>query len=568
MTGKTTIRILTGAAACAGLLTGCASDEPTLNRADISGATLMATIGGSEAYVEPGTRASTAVINDLWSYVRFNSITDTIGFYSVQGNLRAPDGNGPFTNEPMVYMGSTYEGNGNTDDKWYGLFKGIDMDYELGLIMGEGAKTFVYFPYAVGMDSKGLMLRRRASDGRIRCVDALSIKAITVNNNTLMTGKFVHGFAELMILRGTGFDKPPKGCEEIKVVLNKGYSHVTVVDNPHLSETHPDWKVLMPIYNADCGMTEEECREWVAWRGADYKATETSDPRPAYYVIVPTALSGSRSTVDYIELYDNLGTLHRITSFYLYTQNDKRVDVSARYPLEIMMDNLVPTVYPYRILPWDDVTSVTDERNCGIEQPTDFSDFIMAYNHYIETNRADEGKLAQYGDRWETDGKVGWHFYINNDIDMTKIPESSYRIPLLCDTIDGLRNTLSGLRIESTAGTSGFVGTLQEGGCIRNLNVEGLYVTNTTDTPAGGLVEEMTGGLIANCGVDGYVYSPNSSVGMAAAKMTGGTIVSSNFSGLLVGKTTYNRLFGEQPSPEAVWASGNGYSGIIFTQGD
>lgn len=539
----------------AAVLTGCTADDPVSTpkaplafRADISDP------GGI-----PPTRATIATNSDDWSYVRFNSTTDTIGFYSIQGNLDAEGGNGPFINEPMVYTGTE----GPVSNKWYGLFSGINMDYDVGLIQGQNSKTFVYFPYATGMEEKGLKLRREAADGSIRCVDALSVSKINENTNAVMGGTFVHNFAEIMITRGEGFDSPPDGKEGIKVVLNKGYSHVKVVDNPYFSTSHPNWKILLPVYNDDCGMTEQECREWTAWRGADYQATAGSEPIPAYYVIVPTAISSGRSTVDYIEICDNLGNWHKITSFYLYTENDKRVDVSARYPLEIMMEDLVPTVYPFTIQPWDDVTNVTDQRNSGISSVSDFSDFIMQYNRYIESGRTVEGDLSRYGDRWDTDGTVGWHFYLNGDIDMSEIPEANYRIPQLCDTIDGLRNAITNLKIKDN---SGFIGQLQEGGCLRNLDIRGLSVTNSSDSPTGGLVTSIFGGLITNCNVDGYVNTPGVA-GMAAAEMSGGIISSCSFSGLLVGKSTFNRLFGTEPTG-GTWQTGNSFSGIIFTQSD
>ena len=557
----------------AAALYSCVSDEPSAgNHLTGPGATFEATIDPVGQIPAGQTRALTAVGADKWSYLRFDSPTDTIGFFSAYGNLNAEGGNGPFTNEPMVWTRSV---EGSTDSRWRGIFSGVNMNYDAGLIQTDNNKTFVYFPYAVGADTKGLRLRRKvASDNSERCVDALYIMHIADNNDVVMSGSFTHGFSELMITRGEGFDKPPVGSERITIVLNKGFSHVKVMDYP--DNNHPDyWKVLMPVYDPDYesegGLTEEQCRRWDAWRGEDYKPNELSDYKPAYYCILPTSLSNYRSVVDYIEICDNLGQWHKITSFYLYTSSNKQLQPGQRYDLNVVMEGLVPTIYPYGIHPWDDFTNVTDERGSGVNDPSQFFEFISTYNSYIRSDGSRdpqyEEALKKYGDKYVTDGVTGWHFYINNSFDISTVQgpgqNFNYKINNLCDTIDGLRNTLSNIRITDD---SGFIGQLSEGGCVKNLDVAGLNVTNSyaSDQVTGGLVNIMTGGTITSCNIDGNINSPGL-VGMAVGQMTGGTITGCSFSGLLVGGGTYLNLFGKEPTVSSTWQTGNNSSGLIFT---
>lgn len=545
------------------VLACCSGEEPMSGIVPTRGEGILV------ANIDPGasveTRSIRAASDDQWSYVRFNSITDTIGFYSAKGNLSGEGGNGPFTNEPMVWERST--GSGDVDSRWRGIFRGVNMNYDVGLIQTENNNTFVYFPYNENADASkgGMELRRKGPDGSERCVDALYILHIADNQDAVMSGSFIHGFSELMITRGYGFDNPPAGKEDIYVVLDKGYSHVQVADYGY--DNHDYWKVLLPVYKEGYKMTQEQCRRWKAWEGDSYKANELSDPVPAYYCIVPTSLSNYRSVVDYIEICDNNGTWHKITSFYLYLQNDKRVQPSQRYLLEIVLEGLVPTVYPYGILPWENVTNITEQRNAGISNPSEFAEFVTTYNSYIKDdgtrNDRYEEEMKKYGDMYVTDGKKGFHFYINNNLDIGTLESIgvNYRINNLCDTIDGLRNTLSNIKLKDT---SGFIGNMRDGSCLMNVNVTGLTIDNpSSELNTGGLVDILDDGLITGCNIDGYINT-RGKVGMAAAEMRGGTITGCSFTGLLVGSDTYNRMFAVPPLVDT-WKSNNN-NGVIFTE--
>lgn len=546
------------------MLVGCAGEYPDGLMSSVGDGIFQIEVGISE-HEDPNaadTRAMIAQGDDKWSYVRFDSKKDTIGFFSTQGNM-ADGVSQPFLNEPMVWTQST--GSGEDMTRWRGIFSGVDMDYDLGYIQQEGTKTYVYFPYAVGAMETGLCLRRTADDGSRRCVDALQIQSFIKSDNPTMSGTFQHAFAEIMFVRGNGFDKPLPGLDGITVVMSEGYSHAKIIEYPYTN--HPDWwMVFQPVYVEGYEISQEDCRRWDAWKGEPYKENEFSEPQDAYYCILPTGLSTLNTGVEYIEVYDNMGELHKITSFYLRGEGNKSLNPSHKYKMNIVMEGLVPTIYPYGIEPWEDPENITDERNSGINNPTDLQDFIRIYNSYINPdgsrNSDFESQLEKFGNKYTTDGVVGWHFYLNNSFDMNNLPvDYNYRIMNLCDTIDGMRNTLANVTINDN---SGFIGNLLDRGCIMNLNLSGLMVNNNSAQYSGGLVNEIKGGLIQSCTIDGQVKS-SGRVGMAAALMSGGIIRNSTFRGLLIGSgSSTDHLIAKEPDGGTV-ESNNNSSGIFFT---
>lgn len=504
---------------------------------------LAVTIAGGD---DAGTRVARSSV-DGWSYTRFSSETDVIGFYSLYGNLDGEDGNGPFTNEPMEYAGGQLTPNRPDEDRyWQGVFRPINMNYDLALIKNDVASTFVYFPYCEDMEEDGMELRIYDEEKKIyRCVDALAISKIKDDGNgEMMDGSFNHTFAEIVIIRGYGFDEPKEGLDGIKVVTTLPYSHAKVVDNEN--KNHDDWKILKPVYNESYDkLTMQECREWVAWDGADY-VDDNNIRHPAKYVIIPTAISNDRSTVNYVEIYDNTGTCHKVTTFGLMTDTDKRVSPNDRYYLTVKLEGLVPAIYPFAITAWEEPERYTEQRARGINTAEEFVDFVMAYNRYNGGGReqTDEEGLKNFGDRYEVNGDVGWHFHINNDLDFSRLEVvGDLNIVNLCDTLDGRTKTLSGIKTKKA-----FITEMQTKGCIRNLNISGLNVTSTS-APAGGLIDRMTGGLVTGCEVDGYL-SASGAAGLAVGWFSAGTISNCYFSGLVMGTSSYERegLVGEAPN--------------------
>ena len=478
---------------------------------------LVATIAGSGTV---GTRAAISP-TDRWSYTKFDSRNDVIGFYSLYGNLDGVDGNGPFANARMVYERETSNRS---------VFGPAGMNYDVALINQDVTKTFVYFPYSDRMEDEGMELRTMV-DGVYRCVDALAMSKISISDGGIMSGAFDHTFSEVVILRGYGFDEPREGQDEIKVVTTLPYSHAKVVDNGN--SNHDDWKILKPVYNPEyTTLSEQQCREWVAWDGEPYE--DASGKRyPAKYAIIPTAISGDRSTVNYVELYDNYGTLHKVTTFGLMSETDKRVSPRERYWLTVRLEGLVPTIYPFAITPWAEETHYTEQRATGINDPDEFMTFVLAYNTYNEKGRSEEWEeaLKTFGDRYVKGDDVRWHFHINGDIGSLDV--ENINIATLCDTLDGRTNTIDKLKSNKA-----FITELQSGGCIRNLTVTGLnVVANASDEIVGGLVQTMEGGLITGCRVDGYVNATGAA-GLAVGQFSAGTISNCSFSGLVVASSS------------------------------
>lgn len=531
--------------------TSCESDsEPVFEGRSTTSvfATLPGTFIGS-------TRGGTDP-QDGWSTMSFNSVKDTIGLYSNHGNNKVNNGEGGFVNAPLIYTRSVGE-----------AFQFDNLDLDMDRSKFEYDKTSLYYPYAIGMEEKGLNLRKTAGDGSRRCVDFLEMGSLNqqkLQKEQQLSGNFSHIFSEIIITRGEGFDNPTDPT--IKVVLNKGYSHVKLIDNTtNFNKT--TWKVPQLVYNPECGMTENDCREWEAWHGQPIHP-DGSEVKDAWYVIVPNMMGSQANTsnytlIDYIEIYDNAGELHKITSFTFYN-GTKQVQPEWRYPIEIKMEGLVPQVYPYKILPWGEDTDITDERTTGIKTSSEFYQFVTDYNAYKASGN--EGNLSSFGDKIiAADGSVTWQFYILNNIDLSGIKD--LRISTLTDEIDGLGNTISNLQLDNS-----LIGEITGTGSLKDLNIEGLSVINTEkNVRLGALTNRLSAdGSIINCKVDASVYG-ESFVGIMAGTMTGGMVENCTFTGLLIGNGTatgtYRYLIAETPDLELDIKDTN-YAGIIYTKKD
>ena len=544
------IRIFVGLTLTAAL-TACSerplSDTPHHGGQDVI---LAATIAGSES----ATRAVTSNVDANSTHTRFDKY-DAIGFYSGSGNV-ANGGDEPFVNAKLVCDGTE---SGSTDNRWRGLFKPVDMEYDIGLIKNNVAQTFAYYPYTENMETEGMELRQLI-DGVYRCIDALTMSTnISVTDAAMLSGSFNHAFSEVVILRGYGFDDPPLGDDGIKkdgikVVTTLPYSHAKVVINEN--DNHKDWKILKPVFDEERYESEaQKYREWEAWDGEPY-IDDSGKEFPAKYVIIPTAISGDRSTVNYVELYDNFGTLHKVTSFGLMNEGDKRVSPNERYYLTIKLEGLQPTIYPFAITPWAEEERYTEQRATGINTPTGFEEFVREYNRYNERGRNSaevEEILKKYGDKHEDNGVVSWHFYINNDLDFSSSSVDNLRITTLRDIIDGRTRTIKGIKSDKA-----FINEMSKGAEIRNLKITGLNITSQSADFAGGLIHEMNGGLITGCNVDGDLKA-QSAAGLAVGHFTAGTIKDCSFSGLVVGaSSSYENgyfgkgLIGVGPGPDEV----------------
>ena len=209
------------------------------------------------------------------------------------------------------------------------------------------------------------------------------------------------------------------------------------------------------------------------------------------------------------------------------------------------MQELVPTVNPYPILPWDQTANdITNERARGIANPGDFNSWLEAYNSYINNGRAEsyEEELKAYGDlEVEGENKV-WHFYISYDIDFDKAGNAT--INRLEDILDGQSETLEGYAFSShtlTNITRTFVGALSGNGVLRNIDFKSPTVTVLENTTQAGIIANtIDGGTVTNCNINNGALIGNVStkVGIVAGSITDGTVENCTLSGLIIGSSS------------------------------
>lgn len=545
--------------------------------------TVIANVGGSGSAT---TRAAITPIDDKWSYTDFVS-NDAMGFYSSSGNWLENDGKGTFVNQKLIYDGSRFRGPDGES------FSPTHMT---------GAKIFMYYPYYEDMEETGLNLRQQpTANDTLRCVDFLSSNSIELqgvvnNNHVALYGTFDHAFSELIIMRGEGFDNPPKGKERITAVLHEPYTNIRVkVEN----DDDGNWSCAPElVFDATTAkeltkedLTEEELKKmaqrWDAWWGDNYHiSTEDKVGKIAWYVIVPTIGSlvgkkkdGPRSYVEYVELYDNEGELYQITSLKLSGANTKYVDAGWRYPIEITMKELVPTVNPFPIKPWNEDVNLTDERKRGISNESEFKNWLEDYNAYL-ADKTDDTKinaLLKYGDMYVVEGQEdnrSWHFYVLSDLDVSDDTFSytdtetnrTVIIPQLNDILDGMSTTLVNSKfinytIKGLSKT--FINKLGPGGSLQNLDFIAPSVINDENSTlsTGIIANEMESASVINCNIeDGTLLNPGGPAGMVAGKMNGGSVKDCTFSGFLIASQTSNqapKIIGEEPTGEATFENNN-----------
>ena len=501
------------------------------------------------------TRATITDKDDQWSYVGFED-KDMMGFYSSRGNWEKEGGLVGFNNLKLQYSAERKQFIGAN-------FSPTHMD---------GSQIFMYYPYDENMEGKGLELRRTKEDDdtkTLRCVDLLSSNSLDLyganKDNIALYGEFKHAFSELIIMRGEGFDKPHPGHERITAVLNRGYTNIRVKVSEDPWSCTPEL-----VFDPGGTLSEENARRWDAWQGGNYGiTTEDEIGKLAWYIVVPT-LPGNRSTVDYIELYDNEDNLLRVSSLRLSGGNSKYLDPGWRYPLEITMKELVPTVNPFPITPWNkEDVDLTDERERGINNEAVFEQWMQAYNAYLTSPDEEIIKaLLKYGDMSvDADGNNRmWHFYLLADLDLSSYAEKEGDaiIPKFGDILDGtsttfvngkfLNHTIKGL-------SKTFIGNL-ENGTVQNIDFIEPEIKNDGSTVSVGIIaNSMTDASVINCHIDsGTLYNPDGPAGMVAGSMSGGQVRNCTISGFLAAKSTSkDGLIGEEPTGNATFDNNNIY---------
>lgn len=586
---------------------------------------------------------------------------DTVGIFTRSGNFNLPTTNGkggPLINIPMYFEAQQYltkpdepfDSEKNPYETQYVLLN--DTVEVLPSVM-QSQEVFMYYPYTKDMGNLsnypgwknyvntpnynngnlyygsgysspgssynyygaefpniiGLPLRVKADDGSIRCRDVVEMYSASqadLNKGTI-TGTVYHGFSSLQIVRNDGFKEPKRKDPatgqlvedwRIWVVLDVPITHLRVV-------SYSDgvrW-TTKPYYDPEFTIdgvvvTEEEAKKWEAWEGKPYQANNTSEPRRAWYVTIPTILHENsstswrdntnsyyshsycaRPTVSEIMLYDDDGYLQHVTSFTLKTSSGatatKRPYPHYRWRVDITMDELPSTVRPVAIIDWDqegDDKDLTEERTAGIHDVSDYISWVSTYNAYIEDGRkgSNEADLKKYGDFVDN---TYWNFYISEFI----VP-SSAELPQVTDMQDrlvGNNNFFNVTFSNFTIPGPMFKKVSNYGGIVnidfRNVTVESDWAAGPIGMIAGEIVSDVNNNnvLFRNCNLYNCIVKNQDPVGLFAGSMKYGKIQDCEMSGFIMGTSTsnlYPKVFAIQPtnSPDVINFNYNNINSAII----
>lgn len=558
------------------LATGCSTDAPFTSEMSDTPQPLVVVAdlaGKAKSRAEQGT-------DDEWSYTDFAN-NDIMGFFSQSGNWN--DGGG-FNNIALRY------------DAGLKQFSDVNNGAAFSPTQMSGSKIYMYYPYCKDIETTGFEVRAKSesSGDTLRCVDLLSsykIEVAGVLNGVKMAlfGEFDHAFSELIIMRGEGFDNPPDDKWRITAVIDDPVTHLKV----SIDTEDGDWVVnpeLVYDENNTYNLSREQAVRWDAWHAKNYGITvQDKEGRPAWYIIVPTIGSeegkkrpGPRTTVQYIELYDNEGNLQQVTSLRLSGGMTKYVDAGWRYPMEISMKEMVPTVNPYTIVPWGEDVNLTDQRTRGINNMAEFKDWVREYNAYIIENSEERiNALLKYGDLYVDEDKNNlWHFYLLADLDMSQYTpagsddgetpadptETDVIVPVLKDILDGEGTTLvNGKHLNHVIKglTKSFVGELiTTNGKVTNINFDSPEIRRNTPTPIGIIANAISEGTVENCDIlNGRLINIVGPAGYVAGSLNNGTVTGCTLDGFLISNSTvspqYEKILGTDPTGTFTFSDNN-----------
>ena len=508
----------------------------TILKKGVSINVMLENFGSSES------RAVTATDDDNYSVVAFSG-NDQIGLYTDGGN-RSDDTQNGFTNLCLTFSGPS---GSNT----YGYsFSTTEADCDPAQVNA----AFAYFPYEENIETDGIALR--GTDGRCTDILVMSKSSSSQASTSGLLGSFMHAFSEIIIIRGEGFKNPRNN--EIDIYLTEGYTHAKVGDKGS-DVSNNFYKAMIPYMKGD--VENEDAKKWTAWQGDAYKDKENKEYPDAWYVLLPTTFGANNGTgmaeVDYVEITDDYGKTHKISSISLY-RSTKFLNPGDRYPLVVEMKGLEPTLRPVDIIDWND-EEIEDYLPEGISSVGDFNTWKNAYTDYLSSSNSTLIEtLAKYGDRTVSSDRTitSWHFYVTHDIDF-KDTEFSIGKLAAGDILDGRNNTISNIKIKE----NGFIGTLS--GSLMNLNLQGVNVLNDSpDSPTGGLAGIIEGGIVDHCSIDAVVESAGA-VGMCAGSISGGTVQNSTFMGLIIGaESCPDYLFGSSSGSPVLT---NNINGVVYS---
>lgn len=471
------------------------------------------------------------------------SAGDRIGFYAYESSSSST----PFyENLEMEYVGSQIGTDASGTPTNIYEFEPVDKS-----IVVDYSKTkccFAYCPYDPNMgdgtgdvDTFGIDVREEGSD---RAIDLLWDNRITYESGSL-SANFSHAFAMLMVYGGEGFSHlVDEGRESVSVITDDELIRAIMYKS---SSTGGYASIKFKPDN----VVGVQHKTFTGIKG-EYAG------RNAWCIIVPCSLrSGDEVGVETIVAVDDYGVRHNIGLAAVSAAVKEKLSFLQpgwRYPVELRLEELVPTIYTYGIEPWNRFK--VEVSGTGINTHQDCLTWVYNYNRYVQLGRpaSMHTDLQPFGD---FDGER-WKFYLNTDIGFSA--GSVYTINRLEDELDGRSHSLVNFRMVG----SPLVTTLAEGGVLRNLDFNRLNVSSTQGSgPVGGIVASMLGGLVDNCSVHNLSMDcPGRQVGAVTGTMDWGTISNCRVSGVMLGAVTSgNRLTGGVASGTL---SGNDVSGLMF----
>lgn len=140
-------------------------------------------------------------------------------------------------------------------------------------------------------------------------------------------------------------------------------------------------------------------------------------------------------------------------------------------------------------------------------------------------------------DRWSKDRTV----VLDRDIDLKgeKFPP----IPIFGGVFDGQGYTVRGLSITSEGSNRGFFRYLEDGGIIKNLNVEGVVIPEGEKNNIGGIVGNNSG-ILENCNFSGLVKGKERIGGLVGWNNNTGKIINSSMEGTVYGENMAGGIAG------------------------
>lgn len=133
-----------------------------------------------------------------------------------------------------------------------------------------------------------------------------------------------------------------------------------------------------------------------------------------------------------------------------------------------------------------------------------------SYNYNIKIADVPDNTIDSKGTYhvYKAEGLKAWAEAVKNDPETSCTLEANITmsgnwtpISSFKGTFDGNEHTISGLKVNETANSAGFIGSL-DGGTVKNLTLENINITGEYNS-TGGVAGNSNGGIIENCHITG-----------------------------------------------------------------